>query len=172
MTTSSTHIARTRKRHDRGLVTIAAYKLFIALVFAAVGVGALHLVGKDVGDVLSSVVSDLRFNPEGRFVNFVLDKASLLDDPALRRIGFGAFCYAAVSIVEGVGLYLEKAWAEYLTLAITASFLPIEIRELMHRFTWVRVGIFLINVVVLIYLIVIVFERHHKKRQTIASSSK
>jgi uncharacterized membrane protein (DUF2068 family) len=164
MTTSSMQIARIRKRRDRGLVTIAAYKLFIALVFVAVGVGALHLVGRDVGDVLSSLVSDLRFNPEGRFVNFILDKASLLDDPALRRIGFGAFCYSAVSIVEGVGLYLEKVWAEYLTLAITASFLPIEIRELMHRFTWMRVGIFVINLVVLIYLVVIVVERQQKNR--------
>jgi len=170
MTISSTQIARTPKRHDRGLLLIAAYKFFIALVFAAVGVGALHLVGKDVGDILSSLVSDLRFNPEGRFVNFILDKASLLDDPALRRIGLGAFCYAAVSIVEGVGLYLEKAWAEYLTLAITASFLPIEIRELMHRFTWTRVGIFVINVVMLIYLVVIVIERHRKNRAEASAS--
>jgi uncharacterized membrane protein (DUF2068 family) len=170
MKVSSTQIARSRKRHDKGLVMIAAYKFFITLLFAAVGIGALHLVGKDVGDVLSSLVSDLRFNPEGRFVNFVLDKASLLDDPALRRIGFGAFCYAAVSIVEGVGLYLEKAWAEYLTLAITASFLPIEIRELMHRFTWARVGIFVINVVVLIYLVIIVFERQRKNRTSASAA--
>ena len=109
--------------------------------------------------------TQLYANPEGRFVNFVLDKASLLDDPALRRIGFGAFLYAAVSTVEAIGLYLEKAWAEYLTLLITASFLPIEIRELFHRFTWVRVAIFVINVAVLIYLIVVVVERHRKKSQ-------
>jgi uncharacterized membrane protein (DUF2068 family) len=170
MNVSTTQIARSRKRHDKGLVMIAAYKFFTTLVFAAVGIGALHLVGKDIGDVLSSLVSDLRFNPEGRFVNFVLDKASLLDDPMLRRIGFGAFCYAAVSIVEGVGLYLEKAWAEYLTLAITASFLPIEIRELMHRFTWARIGIFVINVVVLIYLVVIVIERQRKNRASAAAA--
>jgi uncharacterized membrane protein (DUF2068 family) len=165
MTVSSTHIARTHRHHDRGLVMIAAYKLFIAFVFLGVGIGALHLVGKDVGDVLSNLASDLRFNPEGRFVNFILDRASLLNDPMLRRIGFGAFCYSAVSIVEGVGLYLEKAWAEYLTLAITASFLPLEVRELLHRFTWMRVGIFVINVAVLIYLVVIVLERQRKKNQ-------
>jgi uncharacterized membrane protein (DUF2068 family) len=171
MTVSSTHIERNRKHHNMGLVLIAAYKLFIALIFIAVGVGALHLIGKDVGDILSSLVSDLRFNPEGRFVNFVLDRASLLDDPALRRIGFGAFCFAAIGIVEAIGLYLEKAWAEYLTLAITASFLPIEIRELFHRFTWARVGIFVINVAVLIYLIVVVLERHRKKNQTTTPST-
>jgi uncharacterized membrane protein (DUF2068 family) len=162
MNPSATHIARTHKHHDKGLVLIAAYKLFIALVFLAVGIGALHLIGKDVGDVLSNLASDLRFNPEGRFVSFLLDHASFLDDPMLRRIGFGAFCYCAVSIVEGVGLYLEKAWAEYLTLAITASFLPLEIRELFFRFTWVRVGIFVINVAVLVYLVVIVVERRRK----------
>lgn len=108
MTVSSTHIERKHKRHNKGLVLIAAYKLFLALIFFAVGVGALRLIGKDVGDILSSLASDLRFNPEGRFVNFILDRASLLDDPALRRIGFGAFCYAAIGIVEAIGLYLEK----------------------------------------------------------------
>ena len=87
--------------------------------------GALRLVGKDVGDILTRIASDLRFNPEGRFVNFILDRASLLDDPMLRRIGFGAFCYAAIGILEGIGLYLEKAWGEYLTLIITASFLAL-----------------------------------------------
>ena len=29
----------------------------------------------------------------------------------LRRIGFGAFFYAAIGIAEAIGLYLEKAWA-------------------------------------------------------------
>lgn len=144
---------------------IAGYKLFVALVFAAVGVGAMRLIGKDVGDVLSTLASDLRFNPEGRFINFLLDRASLLDDPALRRIGFGAFCYSAVSIVEGLGLYFEKAWAEYLTLLITTSFLPIEIIEILHRLTWLRVGLLAVNMVVLVYLVVIVVERHQKKNR-------
>jgi uncharacterized membrane protein (DUF2068 family) len=171
MTVSSTKIAPTRKRHDMGLVLIAAYKLLVALVFAAVGVSALHLVGKDVGDILSNLASDLRFNPEGRFVNFVLDKASLLNDPMLRRIGFAAFCLSAVSIVEGIGLYLEKVWAEYLTLAITASFLPLEVRELIHRFTWVRVAIFVINLAVLIYLAMVVLERHRKRNQAVTAAS-
>ena len=165
MTASTTHTAGTRKRHDKGLVMIAGYKLFVALVFAAVGVGAMRLIGKDVGDVLSTLASDLRFNPEGRFINFLLDRASLLDDPALRRIGFGAFCYSAVSIVEGLGLYFEKAWAEYLTLLITTSFLPIEIIEILHRLTWLRVGLLAVNMVVLVYLVVIVVERHQKKNR-------
>ena len=82
--------AATARRHTKGLVLIAVYKLLLALFFVALGVGALRLVGKDVGDIFFRIASDLRFNPEGRIVNFVLDRVSLLDDPMLMRIGFAA----------------------------------------------------------------------------------
>lgn len=150
-----------------GLVLIAAYKLLLALVFVAAGIGALHLVGKDIDDVLLQVASNLRFNPEGRFVNFVLDRASLLNDPLLRRIGFAAFCYAAIGLIEGIGLYLEKAWAEYLTLLITASFLPWEILEIIHRNTVPRVALLVINVLVLLYLIKVVWDRQRSVKSTV-----
>jgi uncharacterized membrane protein (DUF2068 family) len=172
MTGFTTDTARKQGRRDKGLVLIASYKLLAALVFAAVGVGAMRLVGKDVGDVLSELASNLRFNPESRFVNFVLDRASLLDDPALRRIGFGAFCYAAIGVVEALGLYFEKVWAEYLTLLITASFLPLEVIEIMHRLTWVRVTLLAANVVVLIYLFMVVAKRQKSERVEQSSALK
>ena len=159
MTGSTLQSATKAHRHNKGLVLIAVYKLLHALLFAAIGVGALRLVGKDVGDILTRIASDLRFNPEGRFVNMILDRASLLDDPMLRRIGFGAFCYAALGVAEGIGLYLEKAWGEYLTLIITASFLPIEIMEIMRRHTMPRIGLLVVNVAVLLFLSKIVWER-------------
>ena len=79
-------------------------------------------------------------------MNFLYDKASFIDDPLLKRIGALAFIYSAVCLAEGIGLYLEKAWGEYLTMAITASFLPWEIFEVFHRVTWVRVGLVVVNV--------------------------
>jgi uncharacterized membrane protein (DUF2068 family) len=151
-------------RHNNGLVLIAIYKLLYSLLFIAIGVGALRLVGKDVGDILYRIASDLRFNPEGRIVNFILDRASILDDPMLRRIGFAAFCYAAIGIAEGIGLYLEKVWAEYLTLIITASFLPWEIMEVIHRHTIPRVALLVVNAAVLIYLSKVVWERQRQHR--------
>jgi uncharacterized membrane protein (DUF2068 family) len=158
--------SRTRRHHDIGLLLIAAYKFLGAIIIALVGFGALHLIGKDVGDVLATLVINLRFNPESRFVNFLLDKAELLSDPTLRRIGFAAFCYAGLGILEGIGLYLEKIWGEYLTLLITASFLPWEIRELMHRVTGIRIALFAMNVAVLVYLVAIVYHRHWKPSRT------
>src|SRR4051794_11268099 len=110
MTGSTLQTAASAPRHhNKGLVLIAVYKLLLAVFFVTLGVGAFRLVGKDVGDIFFRIASDLRFNPEGRIVNFVLDRVAILDDPMLRRIGFAAFCYAAIGIAEAVGLYLEKA---------------------------------------------------------------
>jgi uncharacterized membrane protein (DUF2068 family) len=155
------------QRHNRLLVLIAVYKFFHALVFIAVGIGAHRLLHKDIADQIELLSRHLRFNPESRLVNFILEKASLVNDPVLRRIGFVAFCYAAVTMAEGIGLYLEKAWGEFLTLAITASFLPWEIYEIVRRLTWVRVGLLTINILVFIYLVKLVMDRaRHRTRKT------
>jgi len=155
-----------RPRHNTWLILIAAFKLAQALLFVLIGVGAFRLLHKDVGNLIEQWVDHLNFNPESRFVNFLLDKAELIDDRLLRRIGAAVFIYAALDVVEGTGLYLEKVWAEYLTLAITASFLPLEIFEIIRRVTLIRVSLLTVNTLVLIYLLKLVLER----RKQIAKS--
>jgi uncharacterized membrane protein (DUF2068 family) len=159
MTESDPQLDQERQKHNRWLVLIAAYKFLLAAMFVAVGVGALRVMHKDIDDVISHLGDLLRFNPESRFVNFLYDRASLINDPLLKRIGALAFSYAGLSLAEGIGLYLEKAWGEYLTLAITASFLPWEIFEVFHRLTWVHVVLLIVNMLVCIYLFRIVVGR-------------
>ena len=158
--------AKSRPRHNRWLILIAIFKLAQAVLFIAVGVGVLRLLHKDIGDALENLVSHLRFNPESRFVNFILEKAASVDDKMLRRISTVFFLYAAVDLVEGTGLYLEKVWAEFVTLAITASFLPWEIYEVHRKLTWPRVSLLAINTLVLVYLAKLIWDRqkHHLHR--------
>jgi uncharacterized membrane protein (DUF2068 family) len=157
------------RHHNRWLILISIFKLAQALLFIAVGVGAMRLLHKDVGDMLTRFVEHLRFNPEQRFVNFILEKSSLIDDKMLRRIGAVVFIYAALDLIEGTGLYLEKTWAEYLTLIITASFLPWELFEIIRKLTWVRGGLLVVNVLVFIYLLKIVTERVKHRKNGVAT---
>ena len=145
--------------HNRWLLLIAVYKGLLTLFFVALGVGVLHLRHKDIDDVISNIGEWLRFSPESKFVNFLYDRASLINDPLLRRLGILAFSYAGLSLAEGIGLYLEKAWGEYMTLIITASFLPWEVFEVFHRLTWIRVGLLVVNFLVFIYLLKVVMNR-------------
>jgi len=151
------------QRHNRLLELIAVYKLLHALLFFAIGIGAHRLLHKDIADQIELLARHLRFNPESRLVIFVLEKASLIDDPVLRRIGFVAYCYSAVTLIEGIGLYLEKAWGEFLTLAITGSFLPWEIFEIARHITWIRAGLLTVNFLVFVYLLRVVVDRAQRR---------
>lgn len=159
------------QRHNRLLLLIAVYKLLHALLFIAIGIGAHRLLHKNIADQIDLLARHLRFNPESRLVNFLLEKASLVNDPVIRRIGLVAYCYAAVSLAEGIGLYLEKAWGEFLTLAITASFLPWEIFEIFRRLTWVRVGLLTINILVFVYLLRLVLDRARQRAKSRGKST-
>jgi uncharacterized membrane protein (DUF2068 family) len=153
-----------KPHHNRWLILIAAFKLAQALLFIAVGVGALRLLHKDLGDVLLRFAYHLRFNPESRFVNFVLDRASIVNDRLLRRFSIALFAYAALGTTEGIGLYLEKAWGEYLTLIITASFLPWEIFEVIRKLSFMRASLLVVNILVFFYLLKVLVERGKQKR--------
>jgi uncharacterized membrane protein (DUF2068 family) len=152
------------RRRNRWLILIAAFKLSQAALFIAIGVGALRLVGKDIGDLLLRLAEHLHFTSEPRFIDFILEKSSLVNDHLLRRIGAVVFIYAGLDLIEGFGLYLEKTWAEYLTLAITASFLPWEIFEVLRRVTWIRSGLLTVNALVVFYLLKMVIERGRERR--------
>ena len=156
---------------NRVLLLIAVYKFFHALFFFAIGMGAHHLLHKDLADQIELFARHLRFNPESRLVIFVLSKASLINGRVLERISLVAYCYATITLIEGIGLYLEKAWGEFLTLAITASFLPWEILEIFRRLTWVRVGLLTINILVFVYLLQLVLVRARNRATARKSGS-
>ncbi len=141
------------KAHDRGLLLIGLFKLGKAILFFCIGVGAIHLLHKDLGDVVMRVAMALKFDPESRFVALLLDKVDLIDMHRLKLISLGTLAYSAVALTEGVGLVLEKVWAEYLTLILTISFLPWELYELVRQPNWFRLSLLLINLAVLAYLV-------------------
>ncbi len=138
---------------DHGLLMIGLFKLGKALFFFCIGLGALHLIHKDLADEVVRVATALKFDPESRFVAIMLDKVDLIDHHRLRQISMATLAYSALALTEGVGLLREKVWAEYLTLILTISFLPWELFELARRPSWFRLGLLVINLLVLGYLL-------------------
>ena len=147
------HEVQSHAIHDKGLLLIAIFKLVKSIFFFCVGMGALHFIGKDMGDEALRFAHIMHQDPEHKLVALVLRKIDLIDNHRLRQIGFGTFAYSALALTEGIGLLLEKTWAEFLTLALTISFLPWEVYELIHRATWIKTGLFAINLAVLGYLV-------------------
>lgn len=141
---------------DKWLIAIGVFKLLKATLFFLLGVGALRLLHKDLVDEVTRWIISLRFDPEGRFVSLILDKVAMIDPHRLRQISAAVFAYSGLCIIEGAGLVLQKVWAEYVTLVLTASFLPWEVFEIFHHITWIKVGLLSINLLVLAYLFSVV----------------
>ncbi|HET7296266.1 MAG TPA: DUF2127 domain-containing protein, partial [Gemmatimonadales bacterium] len=72
----------------------------------------------------------------------------------LKEISAGTFFYAALLLTEGTGLLLARRWAEYFTVIVTGSFIPLEVYELAKRITLTRLSVIGINVAIVWYLVV------------------
>jgi len=141
------------RRSDTTLAIIGAFKLLKGLLLFAVAIGALELLHRDIADTLASLVAHVHIDPENRYLDRALTALWALDDRALRRISAGTFFYAGLLLTEGVGLLLRRRWAEYFTVLVTGSFIPLELYELTRRFTATRLLIIGVNVAVVWYLV-------------------
>ncbi len=92
----------------------------------------------------------------GRHVGILgdLDRLFALRTATLVGVGIAVLAYAALEGVEAIGLWFGKRWAEYLTFVATAVLLPLEVYEIVHGATPLKVIGFLINVAVVVYLLV------------------
>jgi len=138
----------------RGLQVIAVFKLLKGFALIAVGIGALHLLHKDVAAIVEHWVNIFRVDPHNHVIDVLLENLSILDDRRLKQLSIGTFIYAGIFLIEGVGLALKKRWAEYFTIITTSSLLPIEIYELARRASIGKTFALLINLAVVAYLIV------------------
>ena len=132
---------------------IAIFKLAKGLLLFAVGIGALNLLHKDVVEVLMRWVNVLRVDPDNHFIHGLLVKVWFVDDRTLAKISAGTFFYAALLLIEGVGLWLAKRWAKYFTVIITGSLLPLEAYELAKRLSLARILVIVINIALVWYLV-------------------
>jgi uncharacterized membrane protein (DUF2068 family) len=141
------------KSHSRLLRLIALFKLVKAALLIAVGVGALNLLHKDVAGAVEQWVELLRLDPNNHYIDFVLEKASNLTPDKIKQLGLGSMIYAGLFLTEGIGLWLEKRWAEWLTVVITSSLIPIEIYEIYRHPTAIKIAVLLINIAIVAYLL-------------------
>jgi uncharacterized membrane protein (DUF2068 family) len=142
-----------KESHSRGLRIIAAFKLLKGFALLALGIGALRLLHKDMAEVVEHWINIFRVDSHNHFINLLLEKLSNVDDRRLKELSVGTFIYSAIFFTEGLGLAFRKRWAEYFTIITTASFLPLEVYEMVRRFGGGKLLALVINLAVVAYLV-------------------
>jgi uncharacterized membrane protein (DUF2068 family) len=140
-----------------GLRLIAGFKFIKAAVLIAAGLGALRLLSPERATLAQDWLAGLVLDQDHRLVALLAGRALMALDGAasqeLTRLSVAAFLFATLYVIEGVGLALARLWAEYLTVAVTISFLPIEVVAAWHRWTFLRSATILVNIAVVVYLL-------------------
>lgn len=145
---------RIGKSHPRGLLLIAAFKLFKGLALLVVGIGVLKLMHKDVAAQIQRWIELLRVDPHNHYIHRVLEKLPILDARKLKELSVGTFFYSALYLTEGIGLALRKRWAEYFTIVSTSLFVPLEVYELVKQASFAKGILLLGNAGIVAYLVV------------------
>lgn len=117
-----------------------------------VGFGLLSLIHRDVQDLAERLVRHSHLDPASKYPKIFLDLADKVTDAHLWFFASLAALYALVRSVEAYGLWNERRWAEWFALVSSAIYLPVEIYEMWHRFSWIKAGIFLTNVAIVLYM--------------------
>lgn len=138
---------------SRVIYLIAAFKLFKGLVLFAVGIGALKLLNKDSAEQMYRWANAFRVDPGNRYLQLLLARLSIFNDKKLKELSAGTFFYSALLIAEGTGLLLRKHWAEYFTIIVTSSFIPLEVYELVRRGSFAKGVVLALNIALVAYLV-------------------
>jgi uncharacterized membrane protein (DUF2068 family) len=142
-----------RKHHDLGFMAIAILKLVKGLLLLLVGIGALSLIHRDAAVIFRHWAHVFQLDTHSKSIQRWLMELGFVRRRDLVLIVTTTFFYAALLLTEGVGLLMEKVWAEYMTALITATFIPIEVYELMRHVTVIRACVLTANVIVVAYLV-------------------
>ena len=138
---------------DRMLGLIAAFKLVKAVLLIAAGVGAFKLLNPVVEERLRQWVLALSLAYGRPFLLHLLARVSGMSDKRLSVLGVVAFAYAALFLTEGIGLWLAQRWAEFLTVIATASLVPVEVYEIVHRANSMKIAALITNLAMVAYLV-------------------
>jgi len=157
------------QRRAPTLYVIIAIKLLKFSLFASLAIWLYTLSDNDLPWEYHRLLHFLRLNPERRFWADLAVKVGTLTEANLLWTALGTLVYSLFSLIEGVGLMFRAEWAGWLAIGESAFFIPIEVLELIHRFSWTVAVILALNVFIVWYLLQNrrrLFHHHHHRHPT------
>ncbi len=146
-----------------GVRIVALFEAAKGSLVLLAGLGLFSLIHHDVQDVAERIVKTLHMDPARKYPAIFIEAASKVSDANLWKLAWLAVVYAAIRLAEAYGLWNKKKWAEWFAVVSGGIYLPVEVYEIFHRFTWIKVGVFLGNVAIVIYLAVELHRSRSKK---------
>jgi uncharacterized membrane protein (DUF2068 family) len=140
------------KQRAPTLMGIALFKLGKGVVFLLISIALYCLSDDNITEEFRQLVHWLKLSPETKLVAVILKKLGTITESNMLVVAAGTVSYAALALVEGIGLWMRFSWAAYLAIAESAIFIPYEVHELSRKLTVGMFSLLCVNLLIVIYL--------------------
>ncbi len=147
------------------LQAIAVFEAVKGLAALAGLIGILDLLHHDVRAVAMTLIGRFGLNPEAQYPSLLLHYADLLPNTDLHMLVALGSAYIAIRFLEAAGLWLSKAWGEYLGAFSGGIYIPFEVVHLIHELSWVNACVVALNAAIVAYLVHALWQRQTQKAQ-------
>tara|TARA_R110002049_G_scaffold95572_5_gene234755 strand:+ start:1564 stop:2022 length:459 start_codon:yes stop_codon:yes gene_type:complete len=143
-----------------GLKAIAVLEASKGIIALLVGLGIHELVGKNIQQMLETLMTQLHLSPASYLPGIIHHYADFLSNSNLTLITFGAVAYSAIRLVEAYGLWNGLLWTEWFALVSGAIYLPFEIYEVIVHTGVLSILVLSINVAIVWYMYSLLRGKH------------
>lgn len=145
-----------------GLKLVAVFEGMKGLLVILVGFELLKFFHTNIHEAARQVVIEFHLNPASRYPRIFLDLIDHVDDTKTWALAIVALSYAGMRIIEAVGLWFAKSWAEWFAVLSSATYLPFELYELSIGISRVKILLFLVNLGIFLYLARVLFKNQRQ----------
>jgi uncharacterized membrane protein (DUF2068 family) len=148
---------------DLGLRSIAIFEASKGILVLLAGLGLTAFLHKDAQHLTDEIIPRLQQNHHRHHIPAVfIDALQRATDINLWLLALGVCAYAIIRFIEAYGLWHRRTWAEWFAITSGAFYIPFEVYELFHHVSWMKVAIFVSNILIVGYLLLL---RHRQNQR-------
>ena len=144
---------------NKSLKTIACLKVLRGSIAITIGVSLFLVYRRSEAfswldhPILGSIASN---DP---FLQMVFAWLGSFNQAQILSIAALACLMGALRWVEAGGIWFNQSWAQWLAVFSGFIYIPFEINELIHRFSWLMIVILFINTLIVAYLLYVLYAK-------------
>ena len=148
---------------SKSLKTIACLKVLRGSIAITIGVSLFLVYRRSEAfswldhPILGGIASN---DP---FLQMVFAWLGSFNQAQILSIAVLACLMGALRWVEAGGIWLNQSWAQWLAVFSGFIYIPFEVNELIHRFSWLMVVILFINTLIVAYLLYVLYAKRLAK---------
>jgi uncharacterized membrane protein (DUF2068 family) len=144
---------------NKSLKTIACLKVLRGSIAITIGVSLFLVYQRSEAfswldhPILGGIASN---DP---FLQMVFAWLGSFNQAQILSIAVLACLMGALRWIEAGGIWFNQSWAQWLAVFSGFIYIPFEINELIHRFSWLMIVILFINTLIVAYLLYVLYAK-------------